>query len=180
MEAPLGAGERVPAGLLSSCAFRLNDGDDDRRSACQRCSPEVIDAVSSTGSGAGSGRKDERMTDNGNSLGDGRLDDLLAALNGTPEQRLEFLTALFRELVTGARESEDEHERDRYATQALIVSTGLAAARNLVRVEELTAHFAARIDALAAEIHLHDDWARAEALAGNEWRQEEGDDGASS
>lgn len=133
---------------------------------------------------------------------DGRLDELVAAINDA-RLRVAFFDALFLELVEGARAARDDLERDGYATQALVVAGALTVSRNALaldelarRIEELATAFGAsidklarvmrehdkraqvaiengavRVDALAAEVHTHDDWARAEAQAGHEWRQ---------
>jgi hypothetical protein len=65
--------------------------------------------------------------------GNGRFDDheldkLLAAMSDA-DTRLSYFEALFRELVAGARDADDDDERERYGMQALVVSCALTAAR---------------------------------------------------
>lgn len=108
---------------------------------------------------------------------DARLDALVAAVNDT-RTRVAYFDALLGELVAGARNADDELERERYGMQALVVSAALMASRNAVaireleqRLEQLAGMTRARLDELAEALRIHDGWAHDEALAGNEWRQ---------
>lgn len=110
---------------------------------------------------------------------DARLDALEAALDDT-KSHVAYFDALLHELIAGARNADDEVERERYGTQALIVSASLTASRNALtiaeletRLEELASMTRDRLGELAEAMRIHDGWAHDEALAGNEWRQRE-------
>lgn len=104
-----------------------------------------------------------------------RLADLEGLLDD-PRQRRVALLELFRELVAQERAATDNDERERATLAALVVFNALSIAQNIIRVTDRFDEINARIDALAQVMREHDGWAHAEALAGNEWRQEQGDE----